>query len=84
MLSAHVVFCGHNCILVLYEGRLVVRNCFYGTSQSRNGVLCLLSCMTVNKGGAMSVCMQYVSPLVSEEEAESVVDCILYLLRNVE
>ena len=68
----------------MYAGRIAVRNCFYGTSQSRNGVLCLLSCMTVNKGGAMSVCMQYVSPLVSDEEAENAVNCILFLLRNVE
>ena len=60
-----------------------VRNVFYGTSQGRNGVLSLLSCVTVNDG-SLSACLQFVSPLVSDKEANDSTQNILYLIRNIE
>lgn len=48
--------------------QLSVEECFYGTSHHRNGVLCQLSCMTLDK--AFYGCLQFPSPLVTAEEAE--------------
>mmetsp|Transcript_6456 Transcript_6456/g.9005 ORF Transcript_6456/g.9005 Transcript_6456/m.9005 type:complete len:452 (-) Transcript_6456:108-1463(-) len=73
--------------------KVSVRHVYYGTSQARNGVLCLLSCMSVVNNGndgessissGLSGCLQFVSPLVSEEEADEVVTSLLCLLKFIE
>lgn len=55
---------------------------YYGTSHGRNGVLMLLSCMTLRDGG-FSGCLQFPGPLVDEEAADSSVQRILLLLRSL-
>lgn len=66
---------------------------YYGTSQGRNGVLSLLSCMTVGKEGSDSVvaekkslsgCLQFVSPLISAEEADRYLSLLLFLARRIQ
>lgn len=50
------------------ESVAAVKGVFYGTSHGRNGVLSLLSCMTVN--GVFTGCLQFPSPLIDRERAE--------------
>ena len=47
--------------------RLVPKGVYYGTSHSRNGVVCQLSCQTTN--GALYGCLQYPFPVLSKYEA---------------
>jgi hypothetical protein len=47
-----------------------VEEAYYGTSHSRNGVLCLLSCMTVRD--TFTGCLQFPYPIVSKEMATKV------------
>ena len=54
---------------------------YYATSHGRNGVLCLLSTMTVQ--GRLCGCLQFPSPIVSEEDADYVTDKLLFLLRHI-
>ena len=61
---------------------IFVEKGFYGTSHSRNGVLCLLSSMTIND--CLSGCIQFVGPLVDEDEADQVVENLLQVLRTIE
>jgi hypothetical protein len=60
--------CGVSSVgLVNFSGPAKVTGVYYGTSHARNGVLCLLSCMTVN--GQFSGCLQLPSPLVDRARA---------------
>lgn len=45
-----------------------VREVYYGNSHARNGVLCLLSCATIN--GRFCACLQFTDPLVTRAEAQ--------------
>jgi hypothetical protein len=47
---------------------LSVSEAYYGTSHARNGVLCQLSCQTVN--GELFGCLQFPEPVVTREKAE--------------
>lgn len=47
---------------------LFVKAGYYGTSHSRNGVLCQLSCMTINN--SFQGCLQFTHPLISYDEAD--------------
>eukprot|EP01039_Chlorochromonas_danica_P006369 gene6369-7022_t len=63
-------------------GGLSIEKIYYGTSHGRNGVLMLLSCMTLADGG-FSGCLQFPGPLVGEEEADASVQRLLLLLRSL-
>ena len=54
---------------------------FYGTSHARNGVLCLLSSMTINS--CFNGCLQFVGPLVNEDDADKVLQNILKVLKTI-
>jgi hypothetical protein len=48
---------------------IYVKAGYYGTSHSRNGVLCQLSCMTINN--SLQGCLQFTHPLMSYDEADA-------------
>jgi len=50
------------------NGNLSVKGGYYGTSHTRNGVLCQLSCMTINNN--FHGCLQFTNPLTSNNEAD--------------
>ena len=60
---------------------LAVENGYYAVSHGRNGVLCLLSTMTIN--GRFSGCLQFTNPLVTEEEADFVSENLQSLLTTI-
>jgi hypothetical protein len=54
---------------------------FYGTSHSRNGVLCQLSTMTIND--QLYGCIQFTHPLVTDDDADYFISKLQYLLQNL-
>mmetsp|Transcript_9580 Transcript_9580/g.15916 ORF Transcript_9580/g.15916 Transcript_9580/m.15916 type:complete len:197 (+) Transcript_9580:2268-2858(+) len=58
-----------------------VKEAYYATSHGRNGVMYQLSCMTIDN--ALCGCLQFTSPLVTEEEADYVRDKVQFILQNI-
>jgi len=54
---------------------------YYGTSHSRNGVLCQLSTMTIND--QLYGCIQFTHPLVTDDDADYFISKLQYLLQNL-
>lgn len=54
---------------------------YYGTSHSRNGVLCQLSTMTIND--QLYGCIQFTHPLVTDDDAEYFISKLQFLLQNL-
>jgi hypothetical protein len=54
---------------------------YYGTSHSRNGVLCQLSTMTIND--QLYGCIQFTHPLVTDDVADYFISKLQYLLQNL-
>ena len=63
------------------KAKVSVKGVFYGTSHGRNGVLSLLSCMTVN--GVFTGCLQFPSPLIDRIRAEGVRSTLERILNNL-
>jgi hypothetical protein len=58
-----------------------VESGYYGTSHSRNGVLCQLSTMTIND--QLHGCIQFTHPLVTDDDADYFISKLQYLLQNL-
>jgi len=58
-----------------------VKEGYYGTSHTRNGVLCQLSCMTIDK--SFNGCLQFTSPLTSDDEANIYANRFENILRSI-
>lgn len=58
-----------------------VDSVYYGTSHSRNGVMCLLSCNTIDN--VLSGCLQFPAPIVNRNEAVRVRQALEHLLCNL-
>ena len=54
---------------------------YYATSHARNGVLILLSCMTID--GSFCGCMQFTEPLVNKNEAEEINSKIVKYIQKI-
>ena len=54
---------------------------YYATSHARNGVLVLLSCMTID--GSFCGCMQFTEPLVNKNEAEEINSKIVKYIQKI-
>lgn len=63
------------------RGNLYVTRGYYGTSHSRNGVLCQLSCMTINN--SFQGCLQFTSPLTSIDEADIFTKRVEDIMRSI-
>ena len=61
---------------------LAVKEVYYGTSHGRNGVTCLLSCLTVNKD-TFTGCLQFPAPIVDRSTAKRVRQTIEAILSNL-
>lgn len=61
---------------------IYVKESYYGTSHARNGVLCQLSSQTI-KDGAFCGCLQFTSPLISDQDADKFVDSLVFILQNL-
>ena len=59
---------------------LAVKRAYYGTSHSRNGVLCQLSCMTVGASGDFCGCLQFTDPLIPPHEGKRIAAALQRLL----
>lgn len=60
---------------------LSVEEVYFGTSHGRNGVLSLLSCLTVKE--QLCGCLQFTSPLTSPQEADRLVDALFRIVSRV-
>lgn len=65
----------HNQAIVFIESG------YYGTSHSRNGVLCQLSTMTIND--QLYGCIQFTHPLVTDDDANYFLSKLQLLLQNL-
>jgi hypothetical protein len=63
------------------QGNVRVTEACFATSHARNGVLFQLSCMTVDE--ALCGCLQFTSPITTEEEAETFLVLLEKLLNNL-
>ena len=57
-----------------------VRQAFYATSHSRNGVLCQLSCMTTGGEGEFCGCLQFTAPIIPTEKGAQIARILADLL----
>lgn len=62
-------------------GNIYVKGGYYGTSHTRNGVLCQLSCMTIEK--SFHGCLQFTSPLTSNDEANIYTSRFENIIRSI-
>ena len=60
-----------------------VRQVFYATSHSRNGVLCQLSCMTTGGVGEFCGCLQFTAPIIPPEKGAQIAQILADLLVNL-
>ncbi len=67
------------------RGDLHVEQVYYGTSHARNGVLCQLSCMSVQSDGSGPFCgtLQFTEPLISRADAKVMRDSLVALLERL-
>lgn len=60
------------------ESELSVEEVYFGTSHGRNGVLSLLSCLTVNE--QLCGCLQFTAPLTTPQEADCLLEALIRLI----
>ena len=63
------------------DEEISIEEVYFGTSHGRNGVLSLLSCITVNE--QLCGCLQFTSPLTSPEEADRLLSALLGVVDQV-